>query len=271
MDAAQQAQAIGDDVLGLAAQRVEAGQGLAAHLLERGGLQARLAQHGDDEPHGLHRVLALGAEGQGQATGRVLHLQFDLEGVEAVTQLLAVERARAFVEQGGRAGRPWRAGRAAIADRPGAAAPGRPPGCRASAWAAARPAGRWLNCRRLACASMASGAASKAATAAAAGRRHEVLQLCGHVHLRRLGRALRLLGRDVERQRAVGGQQALAGDALQILQLERLDAVAQQEEEAPVAGRQVFAEHGADGLRVAVQLVPAVQPARAGALQFGLR
>ncbi len=100
--------------------------------------------------------------------------------------------------------------------------------------------------------------------------RYEALHLLGHIHLGRCGGTHRGFGRDVERQRAVGGQQARLRHAVHVLQLQGLDAIAQQEQQAPVAAGHGFAQGVAHRLGVGVLLLPAVEPTGARAVQLGL-
>ena len=99
----------------------------------------------------------------------------------------------------------------------------------------------------------------------------ETLELRGDIDLRRDRRAQGLVSGNVQPERAGRRQQGLLGHPLHIGERCIAHPIPRQEEHAPVALRDAFAQRHADGLGVGERLVPTLEPLRLCAVEFFLR
>ena len=259
--------------LGLLALRLDPGHRLAAQLVEHRSVQGRVAQQLAHQLDRRRQLLAARLKAHRQRPRSVaLEADADLgaQRIEPVLHLLARQVGRALVQHGGQ--QVQRLG-LALHRRQVAAAQGDPRRHRLPARGLGQQrelhAGGWRGQAPALRARVDVGRTGiEALGRGRRGLRHEALHLRGHVHGGRRRGAHRLVGGHVGPQRAVGRQQGLRREALHVFQPGRANAVAQQEEQAPVALRHGFRQGHAHLLGVGELLLPGVEPLHAGALQF---
>ena len=263
---AQACQRIGHHRAGLLALLLDGRQGLAPHLFQRLGGQTGVTQQIAHQRDRIGQIFAARTQAHRHHTGAAADAHFGVQGIEAVLHLLTRHGLAALVEQLGH-----RLGHLCLREQSFfIAKPQRQRGLHRST-ACAFGQERHLHAARLeALGSLFDvGRCGFKSLDRSCGRlRLEGLHLGGHVHAGGLGRALRLVRRQIDTQRAIRFQQALDGHALHLLERGITHPIAGQKEQPPVTLRHAFAQGNAHGFGVGEGQLPTLEPLGLGSLEF---